>query len=290
MAAAPWIGAFVVLGARLRRYRSKLGDRQLVVAVSVPRRDYAAALIGAGWVLSGPPPNLDEPIEVFRSASSSTYLRGVTDNRIVTGAFSWLEENRSDPRVLVGGKLLRVERFKAVAALEMETPSIDGYLPSPGFLAEFTGASGTWLERLAAPPMDLALVGTAKWLCEDLESFVGNAAEPTAEGTPLCTYVLPDGKRAPTWSTLVVPSARLGDGEMLPESCTTVILERYSAIKYLNDVTAPIVVCIVDRSIADESAAEKIIEARLRNSRPISVVRDLCWIPPQAVEALAFAI
>ena len=42
----PWIGAFVSLGSRLRRYADTVSGRQLVVAVSVPRRDYAAALIG----------------------------------------------------------------------------------------------------------------------------------------------------------------------------------------------------------------------------------------------------
>lgn len=290
LAAAPWIGAFVGLGALLRRYLPKLGGRQLVVAISVPRRDYAAALIGAGWMLSGPAPKLDEPIDAFRSADSSTYLRAVTDKLILTGAFSRLDENRLDPRVLTGGKLLPVARYQAVVALDEATPTLADNVPEPGFLAELTGATRTWLERLAAPPMDLALIGTAKWLHEDLGSFVGNGAESIAEGTPLGTYVLPYDEQAATWSTLVISSARLGEGEVLPSSCTTAILDRYGAIKYLNDITVPIVVCIVDRSIADESAAEAVIEARLNNSQPISVVKDLRWPPPQAIEALAFTV
>ena len=77
---------------------------------------------------------------------------------------------------------------------------------------------------------------------------------------------------------------------MLPESCSAAILDRYGAIKYLNDVTVPIVVCIVDRSVADESAAETIIEARHNNSRPVAVVDELHWRPPTAVEALAFTV
>jgi hypothetical protein len=44
----PFIGAFVSLGALLRRYLSRFEGRQLVVALSVPCRDYAAALIGTG--------------------------------------------------------------------------------------------------------------------------------------------------------------------------------------------------------------------------------------------------
>lgn len=290
LAAASWIGPFVSLGSLIRRYLPKLGGRQLVLAISVPRRDYVAALIGAGWMLSSPVPDLDEPIEVFRAARKSTCLRAVTERLILTGAFSKLEENRSDPRVLTAGRNLQLARFKAVIELAGVERTIVSDVPEPGFLAGFTGATGTWLERLAAPPMDLALVGTIKWLREDLDALIGNGVEGGGGGTPLGTYVLPYGERMATWSTPIVPSARLGEGEGLPASCLTAVLDRYGAIKYLNEITVPIVVCVVDRSIADESAAELIIEARLANSHPISVAEDLRWHPPQAVEALAFTV
>ena len=39
MVVGSWIGSFVALGSLLRRYLSKLDGRQLVLAVSVPRRD-----------------------------------------------------------------------------------------------------------------------------------------------------------------------------------------------------------------------------------------------------------
>lgn len=287
---AAWIGAFVGLGTRLRRYLPSLDGRQLVLAISVPCRDYAAALIGAGWMLSSEVPKLAQPIDVFRSADSSTYLRAVTDNLILTGVFSRLEESRSDPRVLTGGKLMPVTRHKAVIKLEKWTPNIVTVVPTPGFLAELAGAAETWLERLSAPPMDLALIGTVKWLREDLASLIGHGGEGDTGGTPLAAYVLPFDERAATWSTPVIPSAHLGEGEVLPKLCTAAILDGYGAIKYLNEIAVPIVVCVIDRSVADESAAETIIEARLSNSRPISVVRELQWTPPRAVEALAFTV
>lgn len=290
LATAPWIGAFVSLGSLLRRYAPRLGGRQMVLAVSVPRRDYVAALVGAGWMLSSPVPELVAPIEVFRRAGSSTYLRAVTDRLILTGAFSMLEENRPDPRVLMAGRKLLVERHQAVVELDVATPTIVNEVPEPGFLAGLTGAADKWLERLAAPPMDLALIGTSKWLHEDLAVLVGNGAAQGSNGTSLATYVLPHHKQAATWSTPVIPSVRLGEGEALPESCVAAILDRYGAIRYLNDITVPIVLCIVDRSIADESAAELIIEARLANSHPISVADDLRWTPPGGVEVLAFTV
>lgn len=288
--AAPWIGGFVALGSLLRRYLPKLDGRQLVLTVSVPRRDYAAALIGAGWMISSPPPKLADPIEVFRKADSSKFLRGVTDQLIVAGRFSKLMDNRPDVRVRTGEKLLPVERYKAVAELDEEVLSTSDDVPQPGILGDLSGASETWLERLASPPGDLALIGTAKRLQQDLATLIGDSAEVGSEGTPLNTYVLSRREGAATWSTPIVPSARFEEGQRLPDACRTVILDRYAAIKYLNDITVPIVVCVVDRSVADESAAEMILESRRSNSQPVSVISDLGWQPPRAVEALAFTV
>lgn len=287
---ASWIGAFVSLGSRLRRYATELHGRQLVVAVSVPRRDYVAALIGSGWMLSSPAPVLDEPLAVFEASDRSTCLRAVTEKLIVTGRFTNLEAHSSGLRVRTGGKFLPVDRYRAVTVLEGECGSVVGDVPAGGYLADLTGASASWLERLAVPPMDLAIVGTSKWLREDLDAVVGDGATEGASGTTLGTYVLPFEPRAATWSTPIISASRLGEGEVLPPSCSAAILDRYGAIKYLNDVTVPIVVCIVDRSVADESAAETIIEARHNNSRPVAVVDELHWRPPTAVEALAFTV
>jgi len=288
MVVEPWIGSFVALGSLLRRYLSKLDGRQLVITVSVPRRDFVAALIGSGWMLSSSPPVLDEPIAVFKTSDRSTYLRAVTERLIVTGQFTKLETHSSGTRVLTGGKLLPADRYRAVSVLKDDVESTVSEVPAGGFLAHLTGAATSWLDRLAAPPMDLALVGTSAWLYEDLQAVVGDGAAVDSSGTPLGTYVLPYVHNAATWSTPVISAARLGEGEVLPESCIAVILDRYGAIKYLNEITAPIAVCIVDRSVADESAAETIIEARQNNSRPISLIAELGWRPPAAVEALAF--
>ena len=290
MVVGTWIGAFVSLGSLLRRHLPKLEGRQLVLAVSVPRRDYAAALIGSGWMLSSPTPLLDNPLAVFEASDQSTYLRAVTDRLIVTGQFSKIETHSSGARVLTGGKLLPADRYRAVSVLDDNVESIVSEVPEGGYLAELTGAAKSWLHRLAAPPMDLALVGTSKWLREDLQAVIGNGTSGADSWTQLGTYVLPYDDRAATWSTPVIAPASLGEGEALPESCVAVVLDRYGAIKYLNDITVPIVVCIVDRSVADESAAETILETRQNNSRPVSVVDELLWRPPTAVEALAFTV
>ncbi|MER7604759.1 hypothetical protein [Nocardioides sp. NPDC127503] len=287
---APWIGSLVVLGTRLRRYLPKLDGRQMVVAISVPRRDYAAALIGSGWMLSSPAPELASPIEVFRAAEPGTGIRAVTDNRIHTGAFSWLHEQGREPRVHVADKTLPVARYVAAAELEGQTDSAYSTLPAPGFLGCLVGASDTWAQRMAVPPADLALVGTATWLLEDLAVCIGNAADPADAHCPLSNYVLPLGENAATWSTPVVSAPKLAEQPHLVEPYQAAILDGYGAIKYLNDIPVPIVVCVIDRSVASEAAAETVMEARSANSQPIALKNELYWHPPTGIEALAFTV
>lgn len=287
---APWIAPFIVLGSRLRAFIPKLAGRQLVLAISVPQRDYAAALIASGWMLSSPAPELADPIDVFRAASQATYLRAVTSNRIHTGEFKWLRAGPEGQRVLVADKVLPVTRYEAVAELDAEVESSHSVLPAPGFLAHVVGASASWTDRMAAPPSDLVLVGTVKWLREDLAACIGNATDPKDVPCPLSNYVLPDDKGTATWSTQVVSAPKLADEAHLVEQHQAAILDGYGAIKYLNDIPAPIVVCVIDRSVADESAAETIMEARSSNSRPVGLKDELYWQPPGGVEALAFTV
>ncbi|MEU0646118.1 hypothetical protein [Streptomyces umbrinus] len=287
---APWIGPFIMLGVRLRCFIPKLDGRQLVLAVSVPQRDYAAVLIASGWTLSSPAPELADPIEVFRASTQGTYLRAVTSNRIHTGAFTGLQAGPNELRVLIADKKLPVARYEAVAELDAAVESSHSVLPAPGFLAQFVGASASWAERMAAPPSDLVLVGTDKWLLEDLAVCIGNAGDPKDVPCPLSNYVLPVVKGAATWSTRVVSAPKLADEPHLVEQHQAAILDGYGAIKYLNDILAPIVVCVIDRSVADESAAETIMEARSSNSHPIGLKDELYWQPPGGVEALAFTV
>lgn len=290
MVVGPWIGSFVGLGARLRRYLSKLEGRQLVLAVSAPSRDYVAALISTGWMLSSEAPALEDPLTVFEKSDQSTYLRAVTDQLIVTGRFTKMVASSSGARVLIGGKLLPADRYRAVSVLDAAVEPAVSEVPAGGYLAELTGTAATWLPRLAAPPMDLALVGTSDWLREDLQAVIASETSRGDSWATLSAYVLPYEERTATWSTPIIPSARLSEGEAIPESCVAVVLDRYGAIKYLNEISAPIIVCIVDRSVADESAAETIIEARNNNSRPVSIADELGWCPPTAVEAIAFTV
>src|SRR5262245_18896307 len=90
--AAPWIGPLVVLGSRASRYADKLSGRQLIVAISVPRRDFVAALVGCGWVMASPAPLLDTPLDTLREMEPQTPVRVVTEREVIADYFTRLNE------------------------------------------------------------------------------------------------------------------------------------------------------------------------------------------------------
>lgn len=93
-----------------------------------------------------------------------------------------------------------------------------------------------------------------------------------------------------TWYTRLFASARLADQLPLPKGLNAVILDGSGAIKYLGEIEAPVVICVLDRSVADETGAELITQLRNTRGEPLSLSRDLEWSPPEGVEALAFTV
>ncbi|TDP89602.1 hypothetical protein [Labedaea rhizosphaerae] len=287
---AAWAEPLVQLGKVACGRLRDLGGRQLVIAISVPCRDYAAALVASGWALAAPAPTAEAPIDVFRRVTAGTPLRVVTERFVAAGPFGWLDEERPDPRVFVAGKTVPVERYKVATVLRDPIEAVASDLPQPGFLGREPAVASTWLARIAEPAADLALVGTASWLREDLAAYVGSPRPATATAVPLANYVLPEGRQAATWSTRIYSASKLADELPIPRYYRGVILDGYGAIKYLDNIEAPVVVCVIDRSVADESAAEVVMQARSANSRPISLREEYGWRPPAGVEALAFTV
>ncbi len=102
--------------------------------------------------------------------------------------------------------------------------------------------------------------------------------------------LLPKSTGAATWFTRLYPSAGFAEQIPLPVGIDAVILDGAGAIKYLSEITAPVAVCILDRSIFDDTAAELVIQLRNTRGEPISLVDSLHWRPPEGVEALAFTV
>lgn len=312
--AASWIGPLVALGGLASRYMSKLGsDRQLVVVLSVPRRDFAAALIGCGWVMNSRAPELPEPIDLLRQLEPGANVRVVTHNEVIADRFRAIDETKKPPRVRLSGSQWLVTGIHAVAVIDHDIDrSVRMPRPNPGAAARIARMDATWDARLAAPKADLAIVGTLKWLSEDLAAFLsreGEAAVPelllaelrkigVAErarevsglGGTLADLLLPSAKQCATWFTRLYASARFSDHLPLPRDVCAAILDGAGAIKYVAEVEAPVVICILDRSVADETAAEMVVQLRNSRGEPVSLDEDLRWNPPAGIEALAFTV
>jgi hypothetical protein len=251
----------------------------LIVALSVPRRDFAAALLGCGWTLMSSPPPLDPPLEVLSALRRGTPVRVVTKDHVRLTRF----EGSMGSFVKFGnGRYEPANRILAVCVV----PAIDKPVMLPRVPPGTIGALSP--RRLARPTADLALVGVAKWLRDDMEAYLSRTDVPAAKPTRLSDLLLPDDPEAATWSTRLY-AARGFDGK-LPAEVRAVILDGSGAIRHLRDTETPVVFCIIDRSVADESAAEDIVQYRNTRGEPLSLGDDIGQGPPPGVEALTFTV
>lgn len=287
--AAHWIGPMLALGSRAARYHRSRSDRQLVITVSVPSRDYAAALIGCGWVLASGAPALPNPLDTLRAMDAGQALRAVNSRHVVTGTFSYLDEAKSPPETQFAGSRWRVDGIRALAPLaRLDTPEREAR-PEPGSIERMAHLDLTWDARLALPAADLAIVGTLKWLELDFDGYLAKAGDGLTPSS-IRALLSPKAKRAATWYTRVLPSARLAEHLPLPKELKAVILDGNGAIRYLGEIEAPVVICVLDRSVADETAAELVTQLRNTRGEPLSLRYELGWPTPGGVEALAFTM
>lgn len=287
--AAHWIGPLMALGARAARHHRKAAHRQLVIAISVPSRDFAAALIGCGWVLASEAPKLPDPLDALRGMVPGQPLRAVNGRNVITDTFLYLDETVSPPQAQFAQSRWQVDGIHALAALmELDCPEREPR-PDPGSMERMAGLDLAWDARLARPAADLALIGTLKWLEQDFDAYVAKEADgftPSSIGAVL----KPKAAKAATWFTRVYSSAGFADRLPLPRDLSAVILDGNGATKYIGQIEAPVVICVLDRSVADETAAELVVQLRNSRGEPLSMHEDLQWRPPGGIEALAFTV
>ena len=315
-AAAPWIGPLLALGTRASRFFQNGSNRQLIIGLSVPRRDFAATLIAAGWVMARPAPLLLDPMAVLRDAEPGTVLRIVTKRDVVLDRFVRLNQEKDPPRLHLASSQWQVSLIQAVQPVEglkFEGP-VRMARPEAGAIGRLARLHDGWDARLASPTVDLAIVGTRTWLDEDLDAFLSRVGDAETghpreliddltrareKGKPykvavghgaLLDVVLPRSHKTSTWFTTVYSAARLADNLPLSGELNAAILDGSGAIKYLTEIETPVVICILDRSVADETAGELMVQLRNTRGEPISLAEDLGWRPPAGVEALGFTV
>lgn len=287
--AAYWIGPMVALGARASRHHRRVGDRQLVIALSVPKRDFAAALIGCGWVLASEAPTLRDPLDTLKELEPGRPLRAVNSRHVITGRFSSLDESADPPQAQFAGSKWRVDGIRALTALaELDSPAKEPR-PEPGSVERMARLDFAWDSRLALPSADLAIVGTLRWLEREMDAYLAKK-EDVYPSSSIESILKPKADKAATWYTRLFSAAKLADHPGIPRDLNAVILDGNGAIKYLGEIEAPVMICVLDRSVADETAAEMVTQLRNTRGEPLSVSNELGWTPPASVEALAFTV
>jgi len=285
---APWIGSFLALGSKLSRYGRETRNRQVVVTVSAPRRDFVAALIGCGWVLVSKTPSVSDPLAVFRSLIEDQPIRMANKRDIITDRFRHLDETKKPPHVRLARSTWSINAIQSVAPVAEFESAARAVKPQPEGLAQLAGMDRDWDLRLVNPEADLAIVGTLSWLQEDLSASIGpqqGSVKPCSIESILQPYYL----GCATWFTKLYSAANVSEHLPFPSDFRGVILDGNSAIKYISEVTAPITVCVIDRSVVDQTASEILIQLRNSRSEPIAL-SDLSWSPPLGVEAMAFSV
>ena len=279
-----WAGNYLALGARLARYVNTLEGHQLVVTLSVPRRDYVAALVGAGWTLTRPPrPGAGNPLEVVRSLGIDGWYRAVNASHVYFGRLREINESKIPPRIRYAGSNFRIDGFRSIAAAPAGVSDCRQDRPTPRSIVRYSGAIHDWDERLIAPAQDLAVVGIEARLRADLTAVVAKSGE--LDGDSLATLLMPQQGNAATWFSRIYSSATL---EEAPVGYAAVILDGQGAIKFIAETLSPIVLCIVDRSVADETQAANLVNMRRTEGTAVSVSDLLGWRAPTGIEIMGF--
>lgn len=313
---APWIGPLLALGTRASRFARTNFGRQLIVAVSVPRRDFAAVLVACGWVMARPAPENRCVMDVIRDLEPGTHVRVVTEREVILDRFTRLDEAASPPRLCLAGSMWFCGSIRALEAVEL-APDVEvpARMPRPhtGGLGVLARLDESWDARLAASEADLAIVGARVWLEDDLKAFLdvdgievprsnallNDTAKAQQKGKAykagfghgaLLDLVLPELPKSATVFSRIYPASRFAEQLPLPGNLRAVVLDGNGAIRYLGEIEAPVVICVLDRSVADETSAEMIVQMRNTRGEPVAIKEDLGWRAPAGVEALAFTV
>ena len=210
------------------------------------------------------------------------------------GSFVWLDESKDPPKAHFAGMTCAVDKVRALSEIgECEIPDRDTRSqdrPEPGSMARMAGLDSVWDAWLARPAADLAIIGTKKWLENDLEACLTREGDKDLEHSSIGSLLMPKTTCVATWNTIILPAADLAESLPLPARLNAVVLDGNRAIEYLPDVEAPVVICVLDRSRAEDATEEVIIQWRNNRGEPISLKNDLVWTPPGGVEALGYTV
>jgi hypothetical protein len=191
-------------------------------------------------------------------------------HRLRIGASSWLLEKVD---LLAPAPGLSASRFRRED------------LSLPGSLVATAGRTSSWRATQVACGVDVVIIGTKSWLFAEMAIRAGTDDSVAAPNT-FGELLRPDDGIRPAWGSAILPAARFEEAVVPPEA-RLAVLDGASAVGWLNDLTTDFAVAIIDRSVADDFAAESVVQLRSMGSTPV-LLDGLGWRSVPGIEALAF--
>ena len=292
-----WIYQLIALGSRASRYINFVESEQVIVVISVPSREFVAALIAYGWVLAKPVRPRMLPLEVIRSAQPGTMMRLVNQGEVVCGRFDRLEcprESATAARVIVSGYKWAVDRLSA-AAIVANVPVGDGELRRQKrhslrnnlYAVDDIDLWDCWLANMSE---DIAIIGPKKRLMEDLEVSLLRSEEDDVSAGAIRRVVIPNEPDVPVWNTGIFSPSNLSEDSALIGQKQLVILDGSEAISLLEDVSSPLVVCVFDRQKPHQWACDYLRAQKAYSCELIDLAEKVRWTPLPGIEATAFRV
>ena len=296
-ASGDWIYQLVALGSRLSKYINFVESEQVIVVISVPSREFVAALIAYGWVLEKPVRPRMLPLEVIRLAQPGEIVRLVNKEQVVCGRFDridCLKESGTGARVVVSGYKWAVDRLSA-AAIVANAPVGDGELRRQERHSLRNNLSAVddndrWDRWLATMSEDIAIIGPKKRLKVDLEvSLLRSEADDISAGA-IRRVVIPNEPGVAVWNTGIFSPSDLSEDSAIIGQKQLVILDGSEAISLLEDVSSPLVVCIFDRQKPHQWACDYLRAQKAYSCELIDLAEKVRWTPLPGIEATAFRV
>jgi hypothetical protein len=236
-------------------------------------------------MLAAPAPELPPARHALASLDPGTPIRLVTSTSVLADYFRGTDPVRD--RVKLHGRQWQLGKVRTIVALSNLDKPRTQHKPEPGAISRMAGLAGAWDARLCSPACDLALIGTLAWLGDDLAANLGHGDARES----MSNILLPETPEAATWSTWLVGASRLSDGPLLSPEVQAVVLDGSTATKYLPMVETRVAIAVLDRSVADESAAELVVQYRnSRREESLLMTQLGLSSPPPGIEVLSFTV
>lgn len=287
---AQWAGRLLATGGSISR-KLRNPNVQTVVVLSVPTREYASALVAAGWLLNHVHAVPMNALTALELVEPGTPVRLVSGSKVVADRFNGSEVVDDQLRIRVAGRAWPAASVQWVLpdSRLREDQYGDFAIPTAGAVAKLAGKLTSWAPAHCSADSIVTIVGPKSEIESELETEIGLGGGSEAFNS-LNQLVRPKVAHCGLWWSSIF-TGQTPEPPEIPSESELVILDGASAVRWLNTIESKAVVCILDRSrdTAGTSSAEySVVQARA-GGRPIDPAL-LGLSSMEGIETMAFEV